>query len=268
MLMNIIANNWQKLGAISLLVLMNASYAETFVISTNGGAALQGVVQHELNQYPNGGHVLVYQDKLIVNTTPHNYTKISQFIRQIDRMPQTLTVSVKVGENSQNAQNTGYGNIDIINSRVYVNGQWHNRQSQTVGNQVYQVQTLSGKPATIGLSQLMPVNTVNDHYHHGYPQVWIGQTLLTANQGIAVTPTRLTDGQVQVDIAQANDRFDTLNQPYNRQTVVNGQHLSTTVTVNPNQWTTIGYVNNQSQSNGTYGGYSQNLQTPIQIMVR
>lgn len=243
----------------------SVSHANTYVVDTLGGSALQPIVQHQLNQLPNGGNVMVYQERLIINTTPANYAKISQFIRQIDQLPQTLTVAVRVGDNSSNYQNTAYGNIGVINSQVYVNGQWQNSQSQTTGNQLYQVQTLSGKPASIGLEQIlqMPTIIVNG-YRRAYPQVVIGNTLLSANQGINVIPTALSNGQIQVQIAQSNGSFGR----FNNQTIVNGQNFASTITVNPNQWTTIGYVDNKSQTNGTYGGYSQNLQTPIQIMVR
>ena len=247
--------------AFSLSIL---AHSETYVIHTNGGAALQPVVQSQLNQLPQGGRVMVYQDQLILNTTPANYRTISQFIRQIDHVPESVTVAVRVGENNSNYQNTGYGNIGIINRRVYVNGHWQNVQSQTTGNYVYQIQTLSGQSASIGLSQIMPVNTINTRYGYGYPQVWIGQTLLNANQGIAVTPTKLTNGQFQVQLSQANDKFSRVY----HQPVVTGQSLSTTVTVNPNQWTTIGYISNQGQTSGNYGQISQSGQTPIQILVR
>ena len=110
----------------------------------------------------------------------------------------------------------------------------------------------------------MPVNTINTRYGYGYPQIWIGQTLLNANQGIAVTPTKLTNGQFQIQLSQANDKFSRVY----HQPVVTGQSLSTTVTVNPNQWTTVGYISNQGQTSGTYGQISQSGQTPIQILVR
>lgn len=245
--------------------LATISHAKTYVVDTLGGAALQPIVQNELNRLPNGGSVMVYQDRLVINTTPQNYAQVSQLIRQLDKMPQTLTVAVRVGQTGSNYQNTGYGNIGVINRQVYVNGQWQTSQSQTLGNQLYQVQTLSGKPATIGLEQILATPTVIvNGYRRAYPQVVIGNTLLSANQGISVIPTALPNGQIQVQIAQANDTFGRVY----GQTVVNGQNLATHVTLYPNQWTTIGYVNNANQTNGTYGGYSQNLQTPIQIMVR
>lgn len=239
--------------------------AQTYVVPTLGGSELVPIVQAQLNQLPNGGSVSEYQGKLIITTTPANYQAVQSTIRQIDQVPQTLTVAVRVGENSSNYDNIGYGNVGVINRRVWVNGQWQNSQSQTTGNQLYQVQTLSGKPASIGLEQILSTPTVIvNGYRRAYPQIMIGNTLLSANQGISVIPTQLANGQIQVQIAQANDRFSS----FNRQTVVNGQNLATSVTLYPNQWTTIGYVNNTSQTSGSYGSSNQNQQTPIQIMVR
>lgn len=247
------------------LSMMTASYANTYVVDTLGGSALQPIVQQQLNQLPNGGNVMMYQDRLIINTTPSNYAQIHQFIRQIDQLPQTLTVAVRVGENRSNAQNTDYANIGVIDNQVFMNGQWQTSQSQTIGNQLYQVQTLSGKPASIGLTQILQAPTVIvNGYRNAYPQVMIGDTLLSASQGISVIPTKLANGQIQVQIAQSNSKFDT----FNHQTVVYGQNFVSTVSVYPNQWTTIGYVTHQSQTADDYGNYRQNLQTPIQILVQ
>lgn len=263
--MTLTAKYWQIVGIISMVALANISYADTYVIDTMGGLALQPIVQHQLNQLPNGGTVSEYQSKLIITTTPANYRVVQSLIHQIDQLPQTLTVAVRVGENSWNDENTGYGNIGVINNQVFINGQWQNSQSRTTGNQLYQVQTLSGKPASIELEQILQTPTVIvNGYRRAYPQVVIGNTLLSANQGISVTPTALANGQIQVQIAQANDSFGS----FNRQTVVNGQNFSSTILVNPNQWTTLGYVNNVSQTSGNMGSYRQTLQSPIQIMVR
>lgn len=255
----------KKFLPVTMVFLPILAFAETYVVPTLGGSELVPIVQTQLNQLPNGGNVSEYQGKLIITTTPANYQAVQSVIRQIDRLPQTLTVAVRVGENSSNDENTGYGNIGVINSRVFINGQWQNSQRQTLGNQLYQVQTLSGKPASIGLEQILPTPTViMNHHRNAYPQVVIGNTLLSANQGISVIPTALPNGQIQVQITQSNDRFGQLY----GQTVVNGQNFSSTIVVNPNQWTTIGYVNNVSQMSGNMGSYRQTLQTPIQIMVR
>lgn len=250
------------------LSLAQIGFAQTYVVPTLGGSELVPIIQDQLDSLPNGGRVSEYQGKLIITTTPANYQAVQSVIHQIDQLPQTLTVAVRVGENSSNYQHTGYGNVGVTNSRVWVNGQWQNSQTQTMGNQLYQIQTLSGKPASIGLEQLIATPTVivnnRRNYSQNRPQIVIGTTLLSANQGIIVIPNKLANGQIQVQIAQSNERFGS----FNRQTVVNGQNLATSVTLYPNQWTTIGYVNNTSQNSNNYGGSSQNLQTPIQIMVQ
>ena len=253
------------LGFLPLLV-----QAQTYVVTTLGGKTLVPVVQQQLNSLPNGGTVSEYQGKLVINTTPQNYRAVQGLIAQIDQPPQSLTVAVRVGDNRSNYQNTGYGNVGVINNQVFVNGRWQNSQSQTTGNQLYQVQTLSGSPASIGLEQILatPMISVNGR-QRAYPQVQIGNRLLSAHQGISVLPTALPNGQIQVQIAQSNGNFSSFNRQSPSPIIeVNGQNLATSVTLYPNQWTTIGYVSNQSQSNGSYGNTSQSLQTPIQIRVR
>ena len=51
--------NWQKLGGLMLASLSIMSHANTYVVDTLGGAALQPIVQNQLNQLPNGGNVMV-----------------------------------------------------------------------------------------------------------------------------------------------------------------------------------------------------------------
>lgn len=242
-----------------------SGFAKTYVFDTLGGASLQPIVQQQLNQLPNGGSVMVYQGRLIINTTPENYREISQFIRQIDQLPATLTVSVRVGEQSFSQQNGGYGQIGVVQNRVFFHGQWQNHQQQTSGQQFFQVKTLSGNSASIGISQLLPTNQTYVGYGNRFqrPQIWIGQTLLTAEQGISVLPTQLSNGQVSLDISQANGKFGKFNQ----QTLVNQQSLANSVIMNKNQWVTIGYIGTQSQQNGTFGNESNQQQLPIQVMV-
>ena len=101
---------------------------------------------------------MVYQQRLIINTTPQNYRQISQFIRQIDILPQTLTVSVRVGGRGYSHQNTGYGQIGMVNSQVYVNGQWQNNQSQSQSQQFFQIKN--------AIRQTCPNRAVATHAHH------------------------------------------------------------------------------------------------------
>lgn len=239
-----------------------ASYAQMYVVDTIGGDSLQPIVQQQLNQLPNGGSVMVYQQRLIINTTPQNYQKISQFIRQIDQLPQNLTVSVRVANRETTQQQGGFGQIGVINQRVFVNGQWQHHQNQSNEQQLFQITTQSGKPAMIGLSQLIPITQIRQTYGCR-PQIWVGQTLINAEQGIQVTPTLLANGQISLQIGQINQK---LNQ-FQGQAMVNGQYLVTNIVVLPKQWTTIGFISNQQQQSGSINSQQISEQLPIQVMV-
>ena len=78
----------------------NQSSYETYIIHTYGGDALLPAVRQQLNSSRDGGTVAVYQDKLVLSTTASNYQAVQQLLAQIDRQPQALTVSVRVGNNS------------------------------------------------------------------------------------------------------------------------------------------------------------------------
>lgn len=253
------------IGLASLAIVSNA---QTYVVPTLGGSELIPIVQQQLQQLPNGGSVSEYQGKLIITTTPANYQAIQAVLGQIDQLPQTLTVAVRVGENGSSYEDNRYGSVGVTRRQVSINGQWQTSQTQSSDTQLYQVQTLSGKPASISLEQLLPMPIVtHTGYYRNYlsnrPQVIIGNSLISATQGISVIPTKLANGQIQLQITQSNDKFGS----FDRQTIVNGQNLASTVMVNPNQWTTIGYVTNASQTSGNYGSYSRTSQTPIQVRV-
>ena len=109
----------------------------------------------------------------------------------------------------------------------------------------------------------MPTTQIYTRYRNYHPQVWIGKTLLTAEQGISVLPTALPNGQVSLNISQSNGKFS----HYNEQTMLNSQQLSNSIVLSPNQWTTIGFISTQSEQNGSYGNVSVNEQLPIEIMV-
>lgn len=237
-------------------------YAEIYVLDTLGGASLQPIIQQQLNQLPNGGSVSVYQQRLIINTTPQNYQTIAKLVRQIDQLPKNLTVSVRVANREMGEQQNGYANIGVIHKQIFVNGQWQNQQHHTSGQQFFQIKTQSGKPASLSLSQLLPVSQIRQSY--GYrPQIWLGQTLLNAEQGINVTPTLLANGQISLQIAQTNQKFN----QFHGQTAVNGQNLSNTLIISPNQWTTIGFISHAQTHSGMAGYQQSSEQLPIEVMV-
>lgn len=271
--------------ALSLTILpiaVQASSAQTYVIDTYGGAALLPTVRQQLNSSADGGTVSVYQDKLVLITTPRNYQMIQQLLSQIDRQPQALTVAVRVGNSSSVQNNIRQGQVIITNRGIQGAGviNQYNRQQQ--GSSLYQVQTLSGSAASISTGTLYSLTqnyraTIQPNYH--YPidrqpsaQIIIQQqVLLPTTQGIAVTPRLLPDGQVEVKLSQVEERLARSNSSYKRygtsSNSIQGQSLNSTIIVPRGQWVTIGEISQRSTSSGSRTTNSINS-VPIALLVQ
>lgn len=260
-----------------------AATYQTYVIHTYGGAALLPAVRQQLNTSRDGGTVATYQDKLVLRTTAANYQVVQQLLSQIDRQPQALTVAVRVGNNSNAQSNIQQGQVIISNRGIQGTGIINQTNSNQNNNSVYQVQTLSGSAASIGtntlysLSQNYQINSYSNDNRPARQIIIQQQILLPTVQGIAVTPRLLPNGQVEVQLSQAeeklvstNSRYSQTNHSQNR--AIQGQRLNSTIIVPRGQWVTVGQVtqNGQNQSS-SYGGsrtVNSNNSAPIQILVQ
>jgi len=271
--------------ALSLIILpiaVQASSDQTYVIDTYGGAALLPTVRQQLNSSADGGTVSVYQDKLVLITTPRNYQMIQQLLTQIDRQPQALTVAVRVGNSSSIQDNIRQGQVIITNRGIQGTGAINQYNRQQQGSSLYQVQTLSGSAASISTGTLYSLTqnyraTIQPNYH--YPvdrqpsaQIIIQhQVLLPTTQGIAVTPRLLPDGQVEVRLSQVEERLARSNSSYNRygtsSNSIQGQSLNSTIIVPRGQWVTIGEISQRSTSSGSRITNSINS-VPIALLVQ
>ena len=271
-----------------LPIVVQAAAYQTYVIHTSGGEALLPAVRQQLNASRDGGTVSTYQDKLVLHTTTANYQAVQQLLSQIDGQPQSLTVAVRVGNSSQSQGNIQQGQVIISNRGIQGTGVINQRTSQQQGNNLYQVQTLSGSAASISTGTLYSLNQTyiaNSYpnypaypiYHGPSGQIIIQQqVLLPTTQGIAVTPRLLPNGQVEVTLTQVEEQLVRANPSYNRygynnNSSVQGQRLHSTIIVPRGQWVNIGQIsqNNQSQSSG-YGSnrvISSNS-VPISLLVQ
>src|SRR5690606_10013472 len=196
------------LGLTVLPIAVQAAVYQTYVIDTYGGESLLPAVRQELSSSRDGGTVSSYQDKLVLRTTAANYQKTKQLLNQIDGQPQALIVTVRVGNSSQSQGNIQQGQVIISNRGIQGAGIINQRNSQQQGNNLYQVQTLSGSAASISTGTLYSLNqTYIANSYLGYPnypnvhrpsgQIIIQQqVLLPTTQGITVTPRLLPNGQV------------------------------------------------------------------------
>ena len=272
--------------ALSLTVVpiaVKAAAYQTYVIHTYGGESLLPAVRQQLSASRDGGTVSIYQDKLVLHTTAANYQKVQQLLSQIDGQPQALTVAVRVGNSSQSQGNSQQGQVIISNRGIQGAVMINQRNSQQQGNNLYQVQTLSGSAASISTGTLYSLSQT--HIANSYPtynrpsgQIIIQQqVLLPTTQGIAVTPKLLPNGQVEVRLTQVEEQLVRANPSYNRYGYTNNssvqeQRLNSTIVVPRGQWVNIGQIsqNNQTQSSGYDSNQTVNSSNsvPISLLVQ
>ena len=208
------------LSLIILPLAVQAANNQTYVIHTYGGESLLPAVRQQLNSSRDGGTVAIYQDKLVLQTTAANYQAVQQLLNQIDRQPQALTVSVRVGNNGSSQGNVQQSQVIITNRGIQGSGIINQRNSQQQGNNLYQVKTLSGSAASISTGTLYSLNqtyTANSYPTYNRPSGQIiiqQQVLLPTIQGIAVTPKLLPNGQVEVKLSQVEEKLVRSNSVY------------------------------------------------------
>lgn len=266
------------IGLASLTITAHAATYQTYIIHTYGGAALLPAVRQQLNNSRDGGTVSTYQDKLVLQTTAANYQAVQQLLTQIDSQPQALTVAVRVGNNSSAQSDIQQGRVIISNRGIQGTGIINQSNTSQQGNNLYQVQTLSGRAASISTNTLYSL-TQNyqangySRYNRSAVQIIIQQQrLLPTTQGIAVLPRLLPNGQVEVQLSQAEEKLVSANARYNQDSAIQGQRLNSTIIVSRGQWVTIGQVSQNTQNqNSNYGGSStvnNNSNAPIQLLVQ
>ncbi len=264
-------------------IAVQAAAYQTYVIHTYGGESLLPAVRQQLSASRDGGTVSTYQDKLVLHTTAANYQKVQQLLSQIDGQPQALTVAVRVGNSSQSQGNSQQDQVIISNRGIQGAVMINQRNSQQQGNNLYQVQTLSGSAASISTGTLYSLNQTyiaNSYPTYNRPSGQIiiqQQVLLPTTQGIAVTPKLLPNGQVEVRLTQVEEQLVRANPSYNRYSYTNnssvqGQRLNSTIVVPRGQWVNIGQIskNNQTQSSG-YGSnqtVNSSNSVPISLLVQ
>lgn len=256
---------------------------QTYVIHTYGGNALLPAVRQQLKSTSDGGTVTTYQDKLVLRTTAANYQAVQQLLSQIDSQPQALTVAVRVGNSSSTQGNIQQGRVIISNRGVQGAGVISQSNTNQQSNSLYQVQTLSGSAASIGTNTLYSLAQnyrINSYPTYNRPtrQIIIQQqVLLPTTQGIQVIPRLLSNGQVEVQLAQAEEKLVSANSRYSQNnrsqnSVIQGQRLNSTIIVPRGHWVTIGQVSENSQTQSSSYGSNRDSVTsnsvPIQLLVQ
>ncbi|UZA23914.1 hypothetical protein LP117_08980 [Moraxella bovis] len=237
---------------LSFLATLAHANTQMYVIHTYGDPALLDIIQDELG---NRGTARLYQDKLIIKATPADYERISALVRQVDVAPTRLNISLAL--NNQTAQSSQGGHVNVgISRQVWINGQYHNTQSQSTTNQHYTVQTLSGSPVSITQSTL--IGLVGGQAHQRYGRVWVnfGASWVALTDGFSAKATVSPNGQIRLSLHQSA-RTGTLSI----------QNLSNDIMLHRGQWTKIGDIRTDNTTRGSYGTSQYSQTMPIWVRV-
>ncbi|GLK89667.1 secretin N-terminal domain-containing protein [Pseudomonas turukhanskensis] len=198
----------------------------------------------------NEGRASNYGNQLIVNAPPAKLQEVRDLLKQIDKQPKRLLISVETTD-SNHMNDQGYsvnstisaGNAEVQTGRGEVNGRDQvriiNRSTQSRNGGTQQVQTNEGYPALIQVGQSVPLtNTSVDSYGRPYNNTEYRNVM----RGFYVTAS-LTGDLVHVSISNNNDRLS-----QTQQGAINIQNTDTKVTGRLGEWITIGGVNENAQS--------------------
>ena len=162
----------------------------------------------------------------------------------------------------------------IGNRGIQGSGIINQSSSQQQGNNLYQVQTLSGSAASISTGTLYSLNhtyTANSYPTYNRPSGRIiiqQQVLLPTTQGIALTPKLLPNGQVEIKLSQVEEKLVRSNSSYRQDSygnsAIQGQRLNSTIIVPRGQWVTIGQISQNNQTQDSDYGNS----VPISLLVQ
>lgn len=198
----------------------------------------------------NEGRASNYGNQLIVNAPPAKLQEVRDLLRQIDKQPRRLLISVDTTD-SNHMNDQGYsvngsasaGNVEIESGRGEVNGRDQvriiHRSTQSRGGGTQQVQTTEGYPALIQVGQSVPLTSSSVD---GYGRVYNNTEYRNVTRGFYVTAS-LTGDVVHVSINNNNDRLS-----QTQQGAIDIQNTNTKVTGRLGEWITIGGVNESSQS--------------------
>jgi type II secretory pathway component GspD/PulD (secretin) len=215
---------------------------------------------------PEGG-VTVYQDQLIIRSTPEKIVLIRDTLKKLDRPLKNLRVSVRYRQDQEESQrNIGAdGRVRIENGDVSgrVNVQAQDRQRQSRRSNDYSITASEGSAVFIATGQEIPVlsivqgNNINGGTVIGHPYVPV-------QSGMEVTPRLQPDGHVMLVIRFRQAEAD-------HRGIINSASTETQIQASLGQWTALSQVT-QSVEVSSSGLASQSQQqkssrTPLEILV-
>lgn len=215
---------------------------------------------------PEGG-VTVYQDQLIIRSTPEKIALIRDTLKKLDRPLKNLRVSVRyLQEQSESRRSIGAdGRVRIGNGDVSgrVNVQAGDSQRQSQRRNEYGITASEGSTVFVATGQDIPVLSVVSAGMNGNGAV-IGNSYVPVQSGMEVTPRLQPDGHVMLAIRFRQAEAD-------RRGIINSASTETQIQASLGQWTPLSQVT-QSVEVSSSGLTSQSQQqkssrAPLEILV-
>ncbi|MGB5259115.1 MAG: secretin N-terminal domain-containing protein [Gammaproteobacteria bacterium] len=210
-------------------------------------------------------------NNLVLKASPEQVREVRQLLREIDRPPKRLLITVsKQGESTRGSSGysagadirAGDGQISInspgravdeTRARVHIYGT-NGQQSRTTGQQV---QALEGRPAFIASGTRIPVRDVERYNRHGRIRESYVTRMYDASSGFYVVP-RVSGEYVTLEIHQRDDR------PGRYRGIIDTQSTDTVVRGRLGEWVSLGGIN--TTGNSSQGGLGRSQATDGSVM--
>lgn len=232
---------------------------ETYGLSHKIAAALSPLLEP-------GDKVQTYGNKLIIRASNNTHLKIIDFLKEIDRPPHMLLVSIRASDqsNTQSKSTEVSGELDSGNTSIRISTTERNdevivyRGSSTDGkvtmavqaqdrkttrdsNIIQQIRVMEGEAGFISVGESFPLHTLTLNQNSSQQTTEYHDI----SSGFHVSPI-LTKGQILVQIQQNGERRDEV-----LQRIVKTSKTLTTLRVTPSEWTPISSHQQGSKSGQT-----------------
>jgi len=186
-----------------------------------------------------GDIVIPARDRLILKADPDKVEEVRDLVRQLDKSPHRLLITVAQGRDlsteTLNAQGRLRGRIDLnrpADPDIRIRGHIYQLEGRDSAGHTQQLQTLEGQSAHIEVGEQIPIPT-QSYYGYGYGY---GENIeyRPATTGFAVTP-RLSGSEVTIELSPWSDRLSR-----DRFGVIDTQSAHTVIRAALGEWIEIG----------------------------
>ncbi|MCJ8170818.1 secretin N-terminal domain-containing protein [Atopomonas sediminilitoris] len=196
------------------------------------------------------GRVSAYGNQLIINAEQHKILEVQDLLRQLDKSPQRLLITVDTSSDSQ-LNERGYrvdgelsaGGVSVISGDGEIDGKDQvriiRRTTDSRGGGQQQVQATEGYPAFIQIGQSVPITTSTATPYGG----WSNTQYRDVTRGYYVTVT-LSGNIAHISLSSRNDRLSQ-SQPG----VIDTQSTDTRLTTRLGEWVTFGGISESQSGN-------------------